>query len=83
MKAPGDALLEFRIQKESEGRVKLEIVSRFMPQGLAGIAYWYGMLPVHDWLFKGILTQIARKLGGSPSASPSIFAVETELECRL
>ena len=83
MKAPGDALLEFRIQNESERRVKLEIVSRFMPQGLAGIGYWYGMLPVHDWLFKGILAQIARKLGGSSYGSPAVFAVETELECKL
>jgi len=39
MKAPGDALLEFGIYKESEKHVRLEMVSRFLPQGLAGIGY--------------------------------------------
>ena len=32
MKAPGDALLEFRIRRQSEGQVRLEMVSRFLPQ---------------------------------------------------
>ncbi len=83
MKAPGEALLEFRIDTESEGRVQLEMVSRFLPKGLAGIGYWYGMLPIHDWLFKGVLVQIASKLGESLSGSPVTFPVESELECKL
>ncbi len=83
MKAPGDALLEFRIHTTSAGHVRLEMVSRFLPQGLAGIGYWYGMLPIHDWLFKGILAQLARQLGGSRSGMPGTFPVESELECKL
>ncbi len=83
MKAPGDALLEFRIHTTSAGHVRLEMVSRFLPQGLAGIGYWYGMLPIHDWLFKGILAQVARRLGGSRSGMPGTFPVESELECKL
>ena len=83
MKAPGDALLEFRIHTKSKKQVRLEIVSRFLPLGLAGIVYWYGMLPVHDWLFKGILMQIALKYGESLTGQPDTFPVETELECRL
>ena len=83
MKAPGDALLEFRILTESLRHVKLEMVSRFLPRGLAGIGYWYGMLPVHDWLFKGILVQIAHRFGASPTKPPDTFPVETELECKL
>jgi hypothetical protein len=83
MKAPGDALLEFRIHKKSEKHVRLEMVSRFLPQGLAGIGYWYGMLPVHDWLFKGMLSQIGREFGESPAGSPTIFKVDEELECKL
>jgi len=83
MKAPGDALLEFRVHSKSQRRVKLEIVSRFLPQGLAGIVYWYGMLPTHDWLFKGVLVQMARKVGASPKGPPHTFSVEKELECKL
>ena len=83
MKAPGDALLEFRIHKKSEKHVRLEMVARFLPQGLAGIVYWYGMLPVHDWLFKGMLSQIGREFGESPASSPTIFPVDAELECKL
>jgi hypothetical protein len=37
MKAPGDALLEFRIHAGSAGRVRLEMVSRFLTRGLAEI----------------------------------------------
>ncbi|WP_419656308.1 conserved uncharacterized protein, DUF2867 [Desulfosarcina variabilis str. Montpellier] len=83
MKAPGDALLEFRIHSKSQGQVRLEMVSRFLPKGFSGIAYWYGMLPIHDWLFKGVLVQIARKFGDSPTGSPHVFSVEKELECKL
>ncbi len=83
MKAPGDALLEFRIQAKSAGLVRLEMVSRFLPIGLAGIGYWYGMLPIHDWLFKGILTKLARQFGGPRSGIPETFPVETDLECSL
>ena len=83
MKSPGDALLEFRIRSQSQGQVRLEMFSRFLAEGLAGIGYWYGMLPVHDWLFKGVLLQIARKFGDSPTGSPHIFSVEKELECKL
>ena len=60
MKAPGDALLEFRVHSKPKRRVRLEMVSRFLPQGLAGMAYWYGLLPIHHWLFQRVLVQIAR-----------------------
>jgi hypothetical protein len=68
---------------KSQGQVRLEMVSRFLPQGFAGTAYWYGMLPIHDWLFKGVLVQIARKFGDSATGSPHTFSVEKELECKL
>ena len=36
-------------------RVELKMVSRFLPRGLAGILYWYALLPTHRWLFEGML----------------------------
>jgi hypothetical protein len=83
MKVPGDALLEFRIPAGSAGDVRLEMISRFLPRGLAGIGYGYGMLPVHDWLFKGILAQVARQFGSFRSGIPGTFPVEIGLECKL
>jgi hypothetical protein len=60
MKTPGDALLEFNIRPQGEGRITLEMVARFLPRGLLGILYWYALFPAHQWLFEGML-----KKGGS------------------
>jgi hypothetical protein len=83
MKAPGDALWECRIHSEKGGRVRLEMVSRFLPRGLAGLAYWYGLLPIHDWLFKGTLLRLVQRAGGRVLSGPETFAVEAVPECRL
>ena len=76
MKAPGDALLECLVYPESSNRVRLEMVSRFLPRGLAGLAYWSGLLPIHDWLFKGTLLQLVRRSDGRLLAGPETFIVE-------
>jgi uncharacterized protein YbjT (DUF2867 family) len=83
MKAPGDALLECSIHHGPENRGRLELVSRFLPRGLAGIAYWYGLLPVHDWLFKGTLLELARKTGASVLNGPATFPVDTAPQCQI
>ena len=83
MKAPGDALLECLVHPESGNRVRLEMVSRFLPRGLAGLAYWYGLLPIHDWLFKGTLLQLVRRSDGRLLAGPETFLVETAPQCRI
>ena len=31
----------------------------FHPTGLLGTAYWYGLFPIHSWIFKGMLTKIS------------------------
>jgi hypothetical protein len=59
------------------------MVSRFLPKGLAGLAYWYGLLPIHDWLFKGTLIALVRRSGGSLLKGPEIFAVNMAPECRI
>jgi hypothetical protein len=41
------------------------------------------MLPVHDWLFKEILAQVARQFGGFRSGTPGTFPVAIGLECKL
>ncbi|MFA7255607.1 MAG: DUF2867 domain-containing protein [Candidatus Omnitrophota bacterium] len=62
MKLPGRATLEFRI----EGNLKdpqsctLYQRARFIPKGLLGLLYWYWLLPLHAYVFGGMLSKIAR-----------------------
>tara|TARA_R110002073_G_scaffold118918_1_gene258650 strand:+ start:549692 stop:551053 length:1362 start_codon:yes stop_codon:yes gene_type:complete len=62
MKLPGNATLSFQINKHSavDGRTELEMIARFRPRGLFGIAYWYSVLPLHGFVFRGMLQGISR-----------------------
>lgn len=71
MKAPGAAQLEFSIAEGSAaGRAVLALDSRFFPRGLAGLLYGYGLRPLHDRLFIGMLAAIARRAGCTPAGPP-------------
>ncbi len=83
MKTPGDALLEFVIALEGQGKVELKMVSRFLPRGLAGILYWYALLPTHRWLFEGMLRAVAAKTGLPVIDGPEKAPLTSSLECRL
>ncbi len=83
MKTPGDALLEFVITPQGLGKVELKMVSRFLPRGLAGLLYWYTLLPTHRWLFEGMLRAVAGKTGLSVINGPEKAPFPSPLECRL
>lgn len=83
MKAPGDALLEFRVAPQGPNRVALDMVSRFLPRGVAGIAYWYALLPAHRWLFEGMLRAVARRTGKPVLEEAHRIPVEDAVVCRL
>jgi len=83
MKAPGDALLEFVIKPEDKHQVTVEMVSRFLPRGIAGIAYWYILLPAHQWIFAGMLRSMAQRTGKRVVKGPFKMVVEDPVECRL
>jgi uncharacterized protein YbjT (DUF2867 family) len=69
MKLPGEALLEFRLEPSADGRhTTLVQDARFLPKGLLGLAYWYAVLPLHGFVFRGMLRGIeraAKKFQGS------------------
>ena len=73
MNLPGDALLEFRIKPVSENETELQILSRFLPTGLAGITYWYSLYPFHHWLFRGMLKSIAAHIDKKLVSGPVPF----------
>lgn len=70
MKVPGVATLEFNIKKISEGTFRLQQTARFRPRGLAGILYWYSVLPAHHLVFNGLLKGISTASGGKIRQGP-------------
>ena len=61
MKLPGRAWLQFEIKKEGNKTV-LHQSAIFDPLGLWGILYWYGLYPVHYFVFKGMLMGISKSM---------------------
>ena len=59
MKVPGRAWLEFEVTPCEEGS-KIRQTAIFDPLGLMGILYWYGIYPLHQCVFAGMLRNIAR-----------------------
>lgn len=55
MKLPGDAWLEFKIQKNA-----LQQTATFRPLGLWGRVYWYAVQPFHSLIFPGMIQNIVR-----------------------
>lgn len=60
MKLPGRAWLEFQVTPAAGGST-IRQTAVFDPKGLAGLAYWYAVWPLHAFVFKGMLRGIARE----------------------
>ena len=60
MRLPGRAWLEFEVAADSDGS-RIRQTALFEPSGLAGLAYWYGIYPLHALVFGGMLRGIARR----------------------
>jgi Protein of unknown function (DUF2867) len=59
MKLPGRAWLEFSVEPDGMGSLITQ-TAVFDPRGLAGLAYWYGVWPLHRLVFAGMLRGLAR-----------------------
>ncbi|MFY0686258.1 MAG: SDR family oxidoreductase [Cyclobacteriaceae bacterium] len=53
MKLPGEAWLELKINKH-----QLVQTATFRPKGLMGRLYWYAVLPLHGYVFSGMLKRL-------------------------
>lgn len=62
MKVPGKAWLEFEVQSAAEGST-IRQTAVFLPKGLSGLLYWYGIYPVHALVFGGMIRAIGRRAG--------------------
>jgi uncharacterized protein YbjT (DUF2867 family) len=63
MKVPGRAWLQFEVEPDPQGSI-IRQTAIFDPAGLAGLAYWYVLYPVHKWIFAGMLREIAAAAEG-------------------
>ena len=64
MKLPGEAQLDFQIEPLTEPPERplsrLVMTARFRPRGLFGLLYWYGVVPLHELVFGGMLRGIRK-----------------------
>lgn len=59
MLVPGEAWLEWRVS-EAKGITSITQTATFRPKGLLGRAYWYSLVPLHAFIFRGICKKILR-----------------------
>ncbi len=59
MKLPGEAWLEFRII-EDQGVTKVSQRAVFFPHGISGRLYWYSVVPLHYFIFQGMLDNLVK-----------------------
>ncbi len=57
MKLPGEAWLEFRVEKVGGGEGLVQTAT-FRPRGVFGRAYWYAVLPFHRVIFSGMIDHL-------------------------
>jgi uncharacterized protein YbjT (DUF2867 family) len=73
MRVPGRAWLQYEVMP-AEGGSRLVQTAFFEPKGLPGLAYWYGLYPVHGLIFRGTVRVLAERAsrrgdGVQPAAS--------------
>jgi uncharacterized protein YbjT (DUF2867 family) len=83
MKLPGEAVLEFKITPLKPNLTELEVIARFLPQGVWGMAYWRVHTLGHDRLYRGMLTNLARRSGLEIVSPAQTIAPKPPQACRL
>jgi uncharacterized protein YbjT (DUF2867 family) len=61
MRMPGRAWLQFDVEPDGQGAC-ISQTAQYDPVGLMGLAYWYTLYPIHQFVFAGMLKGIAGKV---------------------
>lgn len=61
MKVPGRAWLQFEVEPV-DGGTRIRQTAIFDPAGVLGLAYWYLLYPIHQFVFRGMLLGLARAI---------------------
>jgi uncharacterized protein YbjT (DUF2867 family) len=62
--APGEGWMEWQVTPDGDGCL-LTQTGYFAPRGLPGFLYWHGLYPVHEFVFRGLVREIARRAKNS------------------
>lgn len=65
MRLPGRAWLEFEVEPDDRGSL-IRQTAVFDPAGLLGLLYWYGIYPLHNRVFSGMIRAIAARALSEP-----------------
>jgi len=57
----GQAWLELEVVPVSETSCRLLQTARYYPRGLKGLLYWYSIYPLHAFVFRGLIREIASR----------------------
>ncbi len=69
MKAPGAGMLEFTVKPGADGRGStVNATAYWHPAGVAGLLYWYTLVPAHLFLFEGLTRAIERRASALEAA---------------
>ncbi len=61
MKLPGRAWLQFEVDQK-DGKTVVRQSAIFDPLGVSGLLYWYALYPLHAFIFRGMLRNIAKAI---------------------
>lgn len=68
MRLPGEASLAWELTPEGTG-TRVRQIAQFVPRGLLGRAYWYGVAPAHRFVFPGMLRGLVSEVLAEHAAS--------------
>ena len=77
MKLPGQAILTFELVPEGNATRLLQ-KAYYLPRGLAGLIYWWLVVPFHYFVFNGMLRGIANACAGELLEGPSRIKQQTQ-----
>ncbi len=60
MKLPGRGWLQYEVKSNSDGLSELVQTAYFAPKGLSGLIYWYGIYPIHRFIFLRTIESVAQ-----------------------
>jgi uncharacterized protein YbjT (DUF2867 family) len=69
MRLPGRAWLQYEVSGDDHGS-QVTQTAFFEPKGISGLIYWYLLLPVHMFIFRGSIRELARRAERAANGAP-------------
>jgi len=83
MKLPGRGWLQFEVKPNQDEKSELVQTAFFAPKGLSGLIYWYGIYPLHSFIFAKTIEAIAQRAANAMNETvPSSAAIVNKLTRR-